>query len=175
MSHFLPTCFNDDCGFFIDVVFLHFRKQIYEANGLLFTVLYISVNFIHVRGVDNVVSRITSFPIAKFLDLKLMCFFQLVEGKAEIFGTEITTKQRYKFIAGTQIAVFTYHGCKVVIHGNTEGAYTSKDTPMRIHLNIHAALEQMRQRATLAASRGPRVRTGIFINQKTFSKMNVNA
>ncbi len=35
--------------------------------------------------------------------------------------------------------------------------YVAKDTPMLMYLNIHAALEQMRQKADEEDSRGPRV------------------
>lgn len=36
-------------------------------------------------------------------------------------------------------------------------AYVSKDTPMLLYLNTHAALEQMRQQAERDNERGPRV------------------
>lgn len=37
-------------------------------------------------------------------------------------------------------------------------AYVSKDTPMLLYLNTHAALEQMRKQAERENERGPRVR-----------------
>lgn len=36
-------------------------------------------------------------------------------------------------------------------------AYVSKDTPMLLYLNTHAALEQMRKQAERDNERGPRV------------------
>lgn len=36
-------------------------------------------------------------------------------------------------------------------------AYVSKDTPMLLYLNTHAALEQMRRQAERDNERGPRV------------------
>lgn len=36
-------------------------------------------------------------------------------------------------------------------------AYISRDTPMLLYLNTHAALEQMRQQAERDNERGPRV------------------
>ena len=42
--------------------------------------------------------------------------------------------------------------------GKTEVAYVSKETPMVMYVNSHAALEQMRQKAEDDCSRGPRVR-----------------
>ena len=41
--------------------------------------------------------------------------------------------------------------------GKTEAVYVAKETPMTMYLNTHAALEQMRQRATTEEARGPRV------------------
>lgn len=41
--------------------------------------------------------------------------------------------------------------------GKPEVVYVSKDTPMLIYLNTHAALDQMRQQAETEGSRGPRV------------------
>ena len=84
-------------------------------------------------------------------------FFQLIEGQAEIFGTEITRNHKYKFPAGATVAVFTWHGCKLTIIGRTDVAYISKESPMRIYVNTHAALEQMREKAEAESTRGPRV------------------
>ncbi|XP_077979250.1 polyribonucleotide 5'-hydroxyl-kinase Clp1-like isoform X2 [Glandiceps talaboti] len=81
---------------------------------------------------------------------------QLKEGMAEIFGTELTRNNTYKFTSGAKVAIFTWHGCSQM-SGKTEVAYVSKDTPMVTYLNTHAALEQMRQQAERDESRGPRV------------------
>ncbi|MBN3299408.1 CLP1 kinase, partial [Amia calva] len=61
------------------------------------------------------------------------------------------------FGPGAKIAVFTWQGCSVCLTGKTEVAYVSKDTPMLLYLNTHAALEQMRQQAERDNERGPRV------------------
>lgn len=49
---------------------------------------------------------------------------------------------------------------------STQVAYVSKDTPMLLYLNTHAALEQMRKQAERDNERGPRVclksRTTLF-------------
>lgn len=47
---------------------------------------------------------------------------------------------------------------KEYMTGKPEVVYVSKDTPMLIYLNTHAALDQMRQQAEAEGSRGPRVR-----------------
>ena len=44
--------------------------------------------------------------------------------------------------------MFTFQGCTVQVSGKMEvEPYTSKETPMMIYLNTHAALEQLRQKA----------------------------
>ncbi|XP_063715229.1 polyribonucleotide 5'-hydroxyl-kinase Clp1-like [Symsagittifera roscoffensis] len=80
----------------------------------------------------------------------------ITNGKAEIFGAELLQTIEYKFEAGSKIAVFTWHGCKLKIAGKTEGEYVSKDTPMVMYVNTHAALEQMRTAAEENGSRGPK-------------------
>jgi len=83
---------------------------------------------------------------------------ELMGGVAEIFGTEMVNHTKYFFSSGAKIAVFTYHGATVEVQGNLEvEPYSSKETPMMIYLNTHAALEQLRQKAEQAqdGSRGP--------------------
>ena len=41
--------------------------------------------------------------------------------------------------------------------GKSEVAYIAKETPMVMYLNVHVALEQMRQKAEEENTRGPRV------------------
>jgi polyribonucleotide 5'-hydroxyl-kinase len=41
--------------------------------------------------------------------------------------------------------------------GNLEDAYVAEETPMIFYLNIHTALEQMRNDAAANQTRGPRV------------------
>ncbi|KAK7108923.1 polyribonucleotide 5'-hydroxyl-kinase Clp1-like [Littorina saxatilis] len=82
---------------------------------------------------------------------------ELVEGMAEVFGTELAKKQICAFLPGSKVAVYTYHGCVVKLRGKTEVAYISKETPMTMYLNTHAAMEQMRQKADIEETRGPRV------------------
>jgi len=81
---------------------------------------------------------------------------ELKAGMAEIFGTEMVQNAKYSFTCGAKIAVFTYQGCTVEVDGNLEvEPYTSKETPMIIYLNTHAALEQMRIKAEQERTRGP--------------------
>ncbi|XP_078530264.1 polyribonucleotide 5'-hydroxyl-kinase Clp1 [Lissotriton helveticus] len=82
---------------------------------------------------------------------------ELLSGMAEIYGTELTRNKRFLFDAGCKVAIFTWHGCTVLLTGEPEVAYVSKDTPMLLYLNIHTALEQMRRQAEKEDERGPRV------------------
>ena len=40
---------------------------------------------------------------------------QVISGKAEIFGTELTKNKRYNFASGSKVAIFTWNGCKLTI------------------------------------------------------------
>uniref|UniRef100_A0A3B3HBZ5 Polyribonucleotide 5'-hydroxyl-kinase Clp1 n=1 Tax=Oryzias latipes TaxID=8090 RepID=A0A3B3HBZ5_ORYLA len=82
---------------------------------------------------------------------------ELLSGLAEVFGSELNRNKKYVFGPGSKIAVFTWQGCSVNLHGKPEVAYVSKDTPMLLYLNTHAALEQMRKQAERENERGPRV------------------
>ncbi|XP_041029913.1 polyribonucleotide 5'-hydroxyl-kinase Clp1 [Carcharodon carcharias] len=82
---------------------------------------------------------------------------ELLSGMAEIFATELTRNKRFTFDGGSKVAVFTWHGCSLQLRGRTEVAYVSRETPMLLYLNCHAALEQMRQQAEREDERGPRV------------------
>merc|ERR1719397_1049165 len=73
---------------------------------------------------------------------------ELLSGHAEIFGTEMVAHNKYQFQRGAKFAVFTFQGCRVQVQGSMEvEPYTSKETPMLMYLNTHAALEQLRQKA----------------------------
>ncbi|CAC5401941.1 CLP1 [Mytilus coruscus] len=82
---------------------------------------------------------------------------ELLDGMAEIFGTELTKGKKYLFESCSKVAVYTWHGCVVKISFVTEVAYIADGTPMTVYVNVHAALEQMRQKADEERSRGPRV------------------
>jgi len=81
---------------------------------------------------------------------------ELKKGMAEIFGTEMVIHTKYSFGHGAKFSVFTYQGCTVQVTGKMEvEPYTSKETPMIMYLNTHAALEQLRQTAEKEKGRGP--------------------
>ena len=81
---------------------------------------------------------------------------ELKAGSAEIFGTEMVLNTKYTFKSGSKIAVYTFHGCQVLILGKLDiPPYTSSETPMIMYLNIHAALEKLRTEADQKESNGP--------------------
>lgn len=82
---------------------------------------------------------------------------ELLNGYAEIFGSELTSNKKYNFPSCAKVAVFTFHGCELKVTGRTEVAYVAKQTPMLSYVNTHYALEQLRQQAEKQSGRGPRV------------------
>ena len=62
----------------------------------------------------------------------------MLEGKAEIFGRELPLKMPVYFHSGEKIAIYTYHGTRIIFSGKCE-SYVSKQTPMNFYINIHSA------------------------------------
>ncbi|XP_052819343.1 polyribonucleotide 5'-hydroxyl-kinase Clp1-like [Mya arenaria] len=91
------------------------------------------------------------------VESKSIVALELMSGKAEIFGCELASGRKYIFKAGSKVAVFTWHSCQIKLSGKTEVAYTSQDTPNVVYLNMHVALEQMRQKSEKDHTRGPRI------------------
>ncbi|KAF7638856.1 hypothetical protein Mgra_00001665 [Meloidogyne graminicola] len=89
---------------------------------------------------------------------------ELLEGKAEVFGSPLSMHKRYTLPPGFRAAIFTYKGALIEVVGKTESIYIAQQTPMIIYLNTHAALESLRKVAesSLLAdpsspARGPRL------------------
>ncbi|KAK2806454.1 Cleavage polyadenylation factor subunit clp1 [Emmonsiellopsis sp. PD_5] len=104
----------------------------------------------------------------------------LLAGTAELFGTELASSQTYTF-SGTKAAIYTWHGCTLEVSagdpiaigggvisaaapappgtgaGGCQVEYVAEETPMVEYLNIHAALETMREEAAARNAQGPRV------------------
>uniref|UniRef100_A0A9J2PY87 Protein CLP1 homolog n=2 Tax=Ascaris TaxID=6251 RepID=A0A9J2PY87_ASCLU len=83
------------------------------------------------------------FEVASAGDVVL----ELIDGKAEVFGTELILNKKYSFHPGARVAVFTWKNAVVELIGKTESAYVAEQTPMVIYVNTHAALEQLREHA----------------------------
>ena len=94
------------------------------------------------------------------VDWKEKITVKLVDGKAEIFGSELCQGVEYGFYGGSKLAVFTYHGCILEVAGQCAVEYTAKETPMSSTLNLHLALESLREEAGRDATKkqnGPRI------------------
>lgn len=82
-------------------------------------------------------------------------YLTLKSGLAEIFGTELVKGKLYEFGSGAKVAVFTWQGCTIELRGKPDVSYVSKETPMVMYLNCHAALEFMRSNADQENKKGP--------------------
>ncbi|KAI9753918.1 MAG: NADPH:quinone reductase [Chaenotheca gracillima] len=86
---------------------------------------------------------------------------KLLQGTAEIFGTELALNQPYTF-TGTKAAIYTWaeNGCRLEVVGACQVEYIAEETPMTSYANTHFALENLRQQAAEDAQQqrlGPRV------------------
>jgi hypothetical protein len=54
---------------------------------------------------------------------------QLKSGTAEIFGTELCVDKTHSFVR-RKFAIWTWHGCELIVEGNPTSAYISDETPM---------------------------------------------
>lgn len=90
------------------------------------------------------------------VDFNTKVSIKLAKGTAEIFGTELAVGVTYNF-TGRKAAVYTWHGCTLEVKGQFSVEYTANETPMNSYLNLHLALEQLRQKAKTEQDLGPRV------------------
>ncbi|CAI5445937.1 unnamed protein product [Caenorhabditis angaria] len=70
---------------------------------------------------------------------------ELIEGYAEMFGTEITPNKKYTFPPSSRVAIYTYTQATIELFGKVSSHYVADDTPMVFYVNIHAAIEEVRQ------------------------------
>lgn len=68
---------------------------------------------------------------------------KLIQGNAELFGTELAPGQEYEF-SGQNVAIYSWFGCKIEYSGEIS-EYTSENTPMPVYANAHFALENLRR------------------------------
>jgi len=81
---------------------------------------------------------------------------KLLNGKAEVFGTELALGQTVN-ITGQKLAIFTWTGCELMVTGNPQSIYESSETPMVTYLNTQDILNRRRLAAQETSSPGPRV------------------
>ena len=78
-------------------------------------------------------------------------------GTAELFGTELVSGNTYTFSA-TKAAIYTWNGCSFEVSGDAlQSEYTAEETPMSEYINVHFALEELREQAKTTGREGPRV------------------
>ncbi|XP_010463954.1 PREDICTED: protein CLP1 homolog isoform X2 [Camelina sativa] len=88
---------------------------------------------------------------------------RLVNGTAEIFGSELPPEIWRTFPPRLKFAVFTWYGATIEMDGVTETDYTADETPMVSYINVHAILDARRRLAKAStsnepeSSQGPRV------------------
>ncbi|KAJ8774949.1 hypothetical protein K2173_019953 [Erythroxylum novogranatense] len=87
---------------------------------------------------------------------------RLLNGTAEIFGTELPPQMWLSFPPRLKFAVFTWYGATIEMDGSTETDYTADETPMVSYVNVHAILDARRNRAKASSTdsepvQGPRV------------------
>ena len=67
------------------------------------------------------------------------------------------TGNTYNFTA-TKAAIYTWHGCSLEVTGDAlQSEYTAEETPMQEYINVHFALESLREQAKIYRREGPRV------------------
>ena len=64
--------------------------------------------------------------------------------------------QTYTF-TGTKIGIFTWKGCVLDVSSESTAGYVASETPMLSYLNLHFALEGMRDKSESSGQDGPRV------------------
>uniref|UniRef100_A0A1J3DF90 Protein CLP1 homolog n=1 Tax=Noccaea caerulescens TaxID=107243 RepID=A0A1J3DF90_NOCCA len=88
---------------------------------------------------------------------------RVVNGTAEIFGSELPPGIWRTFPPRLKFAVFTWYGATIEMDGVTETDYTADETPMVSYINVHAILDARRRFAKASTStdsetiQGPRV------------------
>lgn len=80
-----------------------------------------------------------------------------MNGTAELFGTELVVGNTYTF-TGTKAAIFTWRGCSFEVSGDVlQSEYMAEETPTSEYVNVHFALESLRDQAKAPGREGPRV------------------
>lgn len=85
---------------------------------------------------------------------------RLLNGTAEIFGSELPPEIWQTFPPRLKFAVFTWYGATIEMDGSTELDYTADETPMVSYVNVHAILEGRRNRAKASSSNDPDLTQG---------------
>ncbi|VDM66578.1 unnamed protein product [Strongylus vulgaris] len=82
--------------------------------------------------------KLQEFSLKEDHELRFEAFvLELVQGRAEVFGTELEMHKKYAFPPNTRVAVFSWKGASVELIGPTNSAYVAEHTPMVSHLSQH--------------------------------------
>ncbi|KAI9665582.1 MAG: Cleavage polyadenylation factor subunit clp1 [Alyxoria varia] len=82
------------------------------------------------------------------------------KGTAELFGTELAPTHPYTF-SGAKAAIHTHHGCALRVSGDQcESDYIADETPLHQYMNLHFALENLRETAAANVARSKAERSG---------------
>ena len=82
----------------------------------------------------------------------------MLSGTAELFGTELVVSTNPYVFTNTKAAIFTWHGCTFEVSGDAlQSEYTAQETPMNEYINVHFALDILRDQAKAGGREGPRV------------------
>ncbi|ODQ67050.1 Clp1-domain-containing protein [Nadsonia fulvescens var. elongata DSM 6958] len=92
---------------------------------------------------------------------------QLLEGTAEIFGTELAVGVDYTFSLQKSV-IFTWHGCRLKYSGTLSSEYVSDETTMVTYANAHFLLEKYRG---LSQNGGPNV---LIVGPKSSGKTSLS-
>ncbi|KAG8193368.1 hypothetical protein JTE90_022996 [Oedothorax gibbosus] len=81
----------------------------------------------------------------------------LIDGKAEIFGTDMLLNQGYEFEypEHVSIAVFSWEGCNLRLSGNPKSVETVRNPLMELNHYMQADLQEQRYIAHEASTKGP--------------------
>ena len=72
---------------------------------------------------------------------------ELISGFAEIFGFQLQKETRYVYENEAALGIFTFHGAEILLTGKMSiPPEICKDTPMILYLQVHAVLEELRQK-----------------------------
>lgn len=79
-------------------------------------------------------------------------------GRAEKFGQEFPVGYPKSFLGPDKFAIFTWHGCKLLVSGQCANIYSSNtETPMSMYLLAHGHINRMRYEACKDRRIGPTI------------------
>lgn len=84
------------------------------------------------------------------VDSKRPIAIKVIQGNAEVFGSEMAPGRMYLFSSECKAAIFSWEGCTIQVTGKPSTEYLSDETTMTAYANLHLVFEQMRVRSRRA-------------------------